>query len=127
VGELMDRRIGGRRATPGLQVAWTVPRRTRWSRKQVDETVEVVDVSPSGMAVVAHTVPDLPVRSVVPVRFDRFATRAVIRRIEPADGAQRSRYGLQFLDPSPDHIEALLGFGGAPPRETLEAVWRRAT
>jgi hypothetical protein len=123
----MDRRIGGRRATPGLQVQWTVPRPTRWKRKQVTETVEVVDVSPSGMAVVAPTVADLPVRSVVPVDFDRFTTRVAIRRVEPTAIPGESRYGLQFLDPSPDLIEALLGFGGAAPRETLEAVWRRAT
>ena len=123
----MERRIGGRRPTPGLEVQWTVPRSTRWKRRQVDEVVEVVDVSPSGIAVVASTVPDLPVRSVVPIRFDRYATRAIVRRIEPTDSPERSRYGLQFLDPAPDLIDALRSFSGAVPREQLEALWRRST
>lgn len=104
-----------------------MPRPARWKRKPSDEKVAVLDVSASGLSVVAPTVDELPVRSVVPIRHGRHATRTVVRRVEPTDDPAITRYGLQFLDdPSPDLIDDLLSYAGAEPRQALEDTWRRS-
>jgi hypothetical protein len=119
----MDRRLGARRTVGWLDLRW-LARRTGWRARLVEERVAALDVSTSGVGIRAGAVADLRIGHVVTLRLDPFEVRATIRRIMPAEDATSVLYGLEFIDPPPTFLEALLVQGSQARHEPLELVWR---
>ena len=86
----------------------------------------MVNVSATGAAVVATTVPDLDRHSVVTLDCGGPSFDATVRRIVAGKEPDVSYYGLQFINPSADVIDLLLSHAGVAPRDVLEDYWRRA-
>ena len=123
----MDRRLGDRRPVTWLHLTWEVDRRARWKTRRVEERLIGLDVSVSGMRAAARTVPGLVVGSTVAVNLNDHVARARIQRVEPDEDPEVSVYGMQFIEPPADFVEALFVQAGEEPSDKAEEFWRRAT
>jgi hypothetical protein len=121
----MERRIGERHRVSWLDLNWLV-RRGRWRRHLTEERVETLDVSTTGIGLVARTVPALKVGQEVELRADDQQARAQIRRIVDADVPGSTFYGLGFIEPPSEFVEVLLAHAGAPLDGRLELYWRHS-
>jgi hypothetical protein len=121
----MERRIGERHSVPWIDLTWLA--KARWWRKQlVEEPVETLDVSTTGIGLLAKTVPTLRIGQVVELRTERNQARGQVRRIVPSDDASTSLYGLEFVESAPEFVEELFAHAGAPTDPRLEVYWRHA-
>jgi hypothetical protein len=122
----MERRIGTRHPVGWLQVTWSVLRRGRWRTAKVEEHISAIDVSTSGMAVRAQTVPNLMVGQPVQIRLGGHLVTARVRRIAPTVDPEATDYGLEFVDPPLEFIETLMVQSGAAAADNLEIFWQHA-
>ncbi len=88
--------------------------------------MEPLDVSTSGLGLVARTAPALRVGSVVVLHTADHEARAQVRRIVAAPTAGNSFYGLEFTDADRGFTEELFAHAGAPMDSRLELYWRHA-
>lgn len=125
-GSRPDRRLGQRYATHDATAAWQVPRR-RWMRTRLESVpVTLVNVSTTGAAVVAETVPEFGRDSLVVIDCAGRSVEATIRRVVPGGSDGVSYYGLQFVDPDPAVLEVLMSRTDAETRAALEDYWNTA-
>jgi hypothetical protein len=110
-----------------LHLTWEVDRKARFRTHRVEERLIAVDVSVSGMRASARTAPGVVVGSTVVLRLNEFQARAKIRRVEPSEQDDVAIYGMQFIDPPNDFIEALFVQAGLETRDAAEELWRRST
>ena len=75
----------------------------------------------------AKTAPGIEVGRTVLLRLNEFESQARIRRLEPSDQDDVTIYGMQFVDPPNDFIEALFVQAGLETRDAAEELWRRST
>lgn len=96
-----DRRIGRRVPIPASRVLWRVPapgqKRKLFGRRDPDPA-ELVDVSVSGLRLVAPIAKDLAVGAVVLVTVDGHTGPVRIRVIALGDDG-RCTYGVELADP----------------------------
>lgn len=108
-------------------VSWHVPRRRRFRTRIVPEEVAIVNMSATGAAIVAQTVPELEVEQRVVIEYREAVMRATIARIVPGVEEGTSYYGVQFIDPDPDLLDRMLSHANVAPRELLELYWSQAS
>jgi len=121
-----DRRLGHRYDTSATELTWHVPQR-HWLRTRMEpRPVTMVNVSTTGAAVVADTVPDFECHSLVTLECEGLTITAAVQRIVPGDHDGVSYYGLQFVDPPPAAIELFMSRTDAATRAALEEYWRTA-
>jgi len=95
---LSERRIGQRVPTPGLALGWhPPPPKKRFGRsKELDLRCQVLDVSVTGMGVVAPDAGEVKPGSLVVVDLDGEETNVQVRRMRPR-GDGTCFYGVVFI------------------------------
>jgi hypothetical protein len=121
----MERRIGERHRVPWINLTW-LARRRRWRKQMTEEQVETLDVSTTGIGLMAKTVPALRVGQVVELRTEANHARAQIRRMVRSDVPETTLYGLEFVEAPHEFVEELLAHAGAPADARIELYWRHA-
>ena len=121
----MERRIGERHLVPWIHLTWPAKRR-RWRKRIIEEPVETLDVSTTGIGLLAKTVPALRVGEIVERRTELHQTKGQIRRMMRSEVAGSTLYGLEFIESAPEFIEEFFAHAGAPIDTRLEVFWRHA-
>lgn len=115
-----ERRLVPRRSLDALDVTWTVPGRSRWRRDKA-ESVTLIDLSITGGQVDAPTADRVDRGTTVVLDVDGNHISCRVRRVD--HGADRSRYGLEFIDIDPHVREFLVDVARAwEARDEVEAA-----
>ncbi|HSL56270.1 MAG TPA: PilZ domain-containing protein [Acidimicrobiales bacterium] len=111
-----ERRIGRRVQLGGLTMEVTVPaparRRFRRPGGPTVHVMDVIDLSVSGALVEGPDTEGLGHGTVVPIRLEGREGLVRIRRVLRDEQAQRSRYGIEFIETDPElrlQIDTLIG------------------
>ncbi|MFN8052383.1 MAG: hypothetical protein U0Q22_13135 [Acidimicrobiales bacterium] len=126
---LSDKRVA--RRVPTLRdVAWTVPRRRRLRTVPETGPARLVNVSVTGLGLIAPTEKLVVLRSRVSVICDGHECMADVRRIlgdeESGVGPGESYYALELISPSRSFLEAALERTELAARREYEGLWNHA-
>lgn len=119
-----EQRIAHRVATD-FAVEWIVPRRRMFRTVGVAEPARVVNLSLTGLGIVASPVHEVVAGSVVRIRCHDEEGIVRIIRVE-ADDENTSFYAAEFMAPDRGFLEALLSSTELAGRARLEPLWNEA-
>jgi hypothetical protein len=97
-----------RRTPVRRDASWVVSRRRRFKTIEVEEAVQVVDVSVSGLGIEAPGCAPIPAGTVLVLTCAGERCRVRILRVGTVPGSGEPTYGVEVINPRTEFVDAMI-------------------